>query len=276
MIAPIHYPWLDVARGLSALLVVVGHCRAAFFPPLSTIASPSIIEIGFYAATSLGRQAVMAFFVLSGFLVGGSVIRAGQRFRFRDYMIARLCRLWVVLIPALMFAWAVDVVIAVTAPHALHGAFSAQWNSGPHTDVPYSRSLTTFLGNIAFVQTAWVPAYRTNGPVWSLFCEFWCYVIFPLLMTGLAPRSRFSLPFAAVVAVEYDRQPHIGSFGQIFVARRVARRFGSCCLLGSLWGEHGFESARPVSEFSIGSGCFFRDVWFRVEPRLFFLQPIMV
>ena len=67
-----HYPWLDVARGVSALLVVAGHCRAALFPPLSSIASPTLIEKFFYAITSLGYLAVMAFFVLSGFLVGGS------------------------------------------------------------------------------------------------------------------------------------------------------------------------------------------------------------
>ena len=32
----------------------------------------------FYLATGLGHQAVMIFFVLSGFLVGGSVITAFQ------------------------------------------------------------------------------------------------------------------------------------------------------------------------------------------------------
>lgn len=61
MTKPAHYPWLDVARGASALLVVAGHCRAAFFPPLSSIASPTLIELLFYAGTSLGALAVMVF-----------------------------------------------------------------------------------------------------------------------------------------------------------------------------------------------------------------------
>ena len=200
MTKPAHYPWLDVARGVSALLVVAGHCRAAFFPPLSSVASPTLIEQLFYAVTSLGYLAVMAFFVLSGFLVGGSVIRAGERFRLSDYFTARLCRLWVVLIPALLLTLAMDTVMAVTAPDALKGAFAQQWHSGPYPSAPYSVSLITFLGNIAFVQKLWVPVFGTNGPLWSLSCEFWYYVVFPFVAMGLRPTNRLSLPIAAMFA----------------------------------------------------------------------------
>lgn len=195
-----HYPWLDVARGASALLVVLGHCRGAFFPPLSTIASPTLIEQLFYAVTSLGYLAVMAFFVLSGFLVGGSVIRAGERFRLSDYFTARLCRLWVVLIPALLLTLAIDSITARTAPRALTGAFFQQWNSGPDPAAAFSVSLTTFLGNVAFLQKIAVPVFGTNGPLWSLSCEFWYYVVFPFVAMGVRPASRTSLPVAAVFA----------------------------------------------------------------------------
>lgn len=195
-----HYPWLDVARGVSALLVVAGHCRGAFFPPLSTIASPTLIEQLFYAMTSLGYLAVMAFFVLSGFLVGGSVIRAGERFRLSDYFTARLCRLWVVLIPALLLTLAVDSITARTAPAALSGAFFQQWNSGPDPAAGFSSSLSTFLGNVVFLQTIAVPVFGTNGPLWSLSCEFFYYLVFPVIVMGLRPASRLSLPIAAAFA----------------------------------------------------------------------------
>jgi peptidoglycan/LPS O-acetylase OafA/YrhL len=195
-----HYPWLDVARGVSALLVVAGHCRAAFFPPLSSIASPTLVELAFYAVTSLGSLAVMAFFVLSGFLVGGSVIRAGERFRLGDYFTARLCRLWVVLIPALLLTLVADTITARSAPSVLTGAFFEQWHSGPDPAAPFSTSLVTFLGNVAFLQKIFVPVFGTNGPLWSLSCEFWYYVIFPFITMGLRPAGRFSLPVAAMAA----------------------------------------------------------------------------
>ena len=196
----VHYPWLDVARGASALLVVAGHCRAAFFPPLSSIASPTLIELMFYAVTSLGALAVMAFFVLSGFLVGGSVIRAGERFRLSDYFTARLCRLWVVLVPALLLTLAADSITARTAPDVLAGAFFQQWHSGPDPAATFSLSLNTFIGNVAFLQKIAVPVFGTNGPLWSLSCEFWYYVIFPFVAMGLRPTSRLSLPIAATFA----------------------------------------------------------------------------
>lgn len=195
-----HYPWLDVARGTSAVLVVAGHCRAAFFPPLASIASPTLLEYAFYAITSLGYLAVMAFFVLSGFLVGGSVIRAGERFRMSDYFTARLCRLWVVLVPALLLTWAADAVTARSAPEVLNGAFFQQWHSGPDPSAPYSASLVTFLGNIAFVQKIWVPVFGTNGPLWSLSCEFWYYVVFPFVAMGVNPPSKLAHPWAAKLA----------------------------------------------------------------------------
>ena len=194
-----HYPWLDVARGVSALLVVEGHCRAAFFPPLSSIASPTVIEKSFYAITSLGYLAVMAFFVLSGFLVGGSVIRAGERFRLSDYFIARLCRLWVVLVPALLLTLIVDSVTARTSPRALTGVFFNQWNSGPDPAAVFSLSLATFFGNVAFLQKIFVPVFGTNGPLWSLSCEFLYYVAFPFIAMGLNATSRASLPIAGIV-----------------------------------------------------------------------------
>ena len=199
MTKPAHYPWLDVARGVSALLVVAGHCRAAFFPPLSSIASPTLIEYVLYSATSLGSIAVMAFFVLSGFLVGGSVIRAGERFRLSDYFTARLCRLWVVLIPALLLTLLADTITARAAPSVLTGAFFEQWHSGPDPAAPFSTSLVTFFGNVAFLQKIVVPVFGTNGPLWSLSCEFWYYVIFPFIVMGLRPASSYSLPVAAVV-----------------------------------------------------------------------------
>jgi peptidoglycan/LPS O-acetylase OafA/YrhL len=39
---------------------------------------------------------------------------------------------------------------------------------------------TTFVGNLAFLQTIAVPIFGTNGPMWSLANEFWYYLIFPL------------------------------------------------------------------------------------------------
>jgi peptidoglycan/LPS O-acetylase OafA/YrhL len=95
------WPYLDLARGLAALLVAMGHLRGFVFVDFPTLEHPGLVWSVFYFATGFGHQAVMAFFVLSGFLVGGTVVsrtEAGQ-WSWSDYAITRMTRLWIVLLP---------------------------------------------------------------------------------------------------------------------------------------------------------------------------------
>ena len=140
----------------------------------------SVLQQAFYMATGLGHQAVMVFFVLSGFFVGGSVLRSGADFNAGRYALARLSRLWVVLLPALLFTALVDHILAGAAPQVLDGGYNPIWNSGPPSAAEYSGSWSTFVGNLVFLQTITLPVFGTNGPLWSLANEFWYYVLFPL------------------------------------------------------------------------------------------------
>lgn len=64
---------LDLVRALSAMAVLAGHARSAIWVNWNAVAVKSLGVAAIYAATGWGHQAVMVFFVLSGFLVGGSV-----------------------------------------------------------------------------------------------------------------------------------------------------------------------------------------------------------
>ncbi len=197
---------LDLIRGLAALLVTMGHLRAVLF-----VDQPQLIEGGlltkiFYLVTSLGHQSVVVFFVLSGYLVGGSVLQAGSQFSFPAYMRARLARLWVVLIPCLFLTLAVDQLIGYWAPDVLTGLYADRWHLGPRAG-EFDSSLGTFLGNIFFLQTLAVPVFGSNGPLWSLANEFWYYVLFPLMysLAGAqiyaAGPSRLLISVVAVAAI---------------------------------------------------------------------------
>ncbi|MES2088889.1 MAG: acyltransferase [Pseudomonadota bacterium] len=172
--------WLDLMRGLAALLVCAGHLRAAIMVDLGASIAPGIPSKGLYLLTGLGHQSVMVFFVLSGYLVGGSIITAGQHFNWRHYAQARLSRLWTVLLPCLALTWVIDQVILHSAPQVLSGAYAPLWHSAPQTG-QYDASWLTLLGNVFFVQTIAVPVFGSNGPLWSLANEFWYYVLFPLM-----------------------------------------------------------------------------------------------
>jgi peptidoglycan/LPS O-acetylase OafA/YrhL len=177
-----HHPWFDAMRGLSALLVCAGHARAVVMVDHSGIGQTAFWQPVFYALTGLGHQAVMVFFVLSGFFVGGAVLKPG--FDARHYAVARLARLWVVLLPCLLITGLLDGLTRGLAPSILDGAHQTQWHSGPEAG-RYDASAWTFLGNALFMQTVAVPVYGSNSPLWSLACEFWYYVLFPLLAVAL-------------------------------------------------------------------------------------------
>lgn len=192
----VKYQWLDLLRGISALLVCANHLRAAMFVDYSVLENSSQLVKLFYFLTGLGSQSVIVFFVLSGFFVGGSVIKKQRFFKYYDYLLARLVRLWIVLVPALFFTLVIDQLIAELVPVFLLGEDFAVINSGP--DGYYSTSVWTFFQNLLFLQTVSAPVFGSNGPLWSLSNEFWYYICFPILFFAFA--GKFNI-FCRVVSI---------------------------------------------------------------------------
>jgi peptidoglycan/LPS O-acetylase OafA/YrhL len=174
---------LELTRWVAALLVVIYHARVSLFPEWGTIAPEErTLLLGlFYQASDLGHQAVMWFFVSSGFLVGGNVvaeIRKGQ-FDFRRYLLNRGARLYVVLVPALMFGLLLDHVRVRT--FGIGGG-------GFETEVSYA--VSTIIANGFFLQTLLTPTAGTNLPLWSLAYEAWYYALFPLMLAPSWARGK--------------------------------------------------------------------------------------
>jgi len=171
---------IDWLRGLAALQVAAAHLRAQVFPGLSTLGDPPLWYQGLAFATGFAHQAVLVFFVLSGWLVGGVFLdrshAAAPARALRDYAIDRATRLWTVLLPAfvlmLVMAWAGALPRADVATAEMV-AVENPW------------SVTTLLGNLAGLQTLAVPPFGENFPLWSLANETWYYVLFPLLVVAV-------------------------------------------------------------------------------------------
>jgi peptidoglycan/LPS O-acetylase OafA/YrhL len=181
---------LDLIRGVSALAVMLGHVRGLFFVDFPFLANKSIASRVIYAVTGFGHQAVMIFFVLSGYFIGMSVIDSvsGQRWSWRVYLVNRLTRLQLVLFPALILG-AIWDQIGMRIPRAASFYFGSLYKYYLPS-VALRSTVPVFFGNLFFLQSVVSPVFGSNGPLWSLSYEFWYYILFPALVLAVASWAR--------------------------------------------------------------------------------------
>lgn len=175
--------FLDFARWLSALLVVTGHLRSLLFVEYSNLKESSIFIKFFYFITGLGHEAVVIFFVLSGFLVGGGVIKKINNFKFCKYLFDRSTRIYIVFIPSLIVGFFYDHLgISLFNTIGLYNG-SHEFSLNLMNYIPENRlDIKTFLGNTLMLQKIALSTFGSNSPLWSLAYEFWYYITFPILL----------------------------------------------------------------------------------------------
>jgi peptidoglycan/LPS O-acetylase OafA/YrhL len=179
---------ISLLRGLAALQVAAAHLRSEMFPGLRELADPPLYYQILAFATAFSHQAVVVFFLISGWLVGGSLLnKLDQPGAMTAYAIDRATRLWTVLVPALCLMLAVG---AVTGTVSL-----AQADFSAANDY----SAASFIGNLLGLQTVLVPTFADNYALWSLSNETWYYLQFPLLLIVFTGRTRVRQMVAATV-----------------------------------------------------------------------------
>lgn len=171
--------WFDAFRGIAALLVLIMHLRALIFVDFSD--GMGLLDRFFYFLTGFGHEAVVIFFVLSGFFIVRSIHSSALQNRFDAFRYAknRLIRLWIVLLPSLILTYLIDTLGMYLYPNAF--TYAGLIQSLPDISPLGKLGGINFLGNLFFLQEILVETYGSNAALWSLSYEFWYYVIFPLL-----------------------------------------------------------------------------------------------
>lgn len=161
---------LDAMRWIAALCVVTTHVSWRILLPLQEAQDSSLFTTLFYGLSSFGHQAVIIFFVLSGYLVGGKGATAVARAQFdvKSYFSARTARLYAVLLPALILTAIADWL-----------SIQISGGTGFHSLAVYD-NLNSWSASISILmlQPFYGPALGSNTPLWSLSHEFWFYMIF--------------------------------------------------------------------------------------------------
>jgi peptidoglycan/LPS O-acetylase OafA/YrhL len=133
--------------------------------------------------SSVSHQAVVVFFIISGYLVGGRVIKdaMNQSFYFKPFLQNRMTRLLIVLIPALLLTALLDFISFNYADGM--GVLNSRQHFYPQWWLEVNTfGLQAFFTNLSFFQMILGFQFGTNLSLWSLSNEFWYYLLLPLLM----------------------------------------------------------------------------------------------
>lgn len=193
---PAFVSFLDMARWMAAGMVLFGHLRNPLFLGYGDVPAGdrTLFVKAWFFVTGWHAEAVIVFFVLSGFLVGG--LACGKvvtgRFNAPDYAVDRVSRLFVAFLPALVLTVVLDYA------GSQYFAGSGFWN---HTQAmiqskvnspPFETLATpaTFFCNLGMLQNFYCQPYGSNTPLWTISAEFWFYAVFGLVLFALLTRHK--------------------------------------------------------------------------------------
>lgn len=150
--------YLDVLRVLAAMTVFLSHAGHGH-----------LVGGVLWRFTYWGHEAVVLFFVLSGYVI--SHVASTRESTIKTYAVARLSRLYSVIVPVMLVTWALDFVGQSWSPQAytttgLVDAQTPQW-------VGYALSLTMLNQS-----WGWHTHFGSNAAYWSIPYEFWYYALF--------------------------------------------------------------------------------------------------
>lgn len=176
----VHFYWLDTMRFVAAFMVLLSHARNTFFPPFGDLPAEqqNIFSMAFTMFCRMGHEAVIVFFVLSGFLVGGrgfERIKSGSM-NVGSYAIDRFARICPPLVAAILFYYVTSLVIPGT---------------------PYSWA--TAIGNLLSLQG--ICCKSLVSPFWSLSYEVWFYIILGALAVLLKSKKDKKIILSLIVFV---------------------------------------------------------------------------
>ena len=149
---------LEAIRGFASIYVVLSHW----------VLSVPHVNIALKLIFSFGQEAVIVFFILSGYVIQLSW-EASKDNTFKTYFIKRFRRIY--------FPFLISILLSLLiSPRVFKGS--------------------ELLGNLLMLQDfetgkpgTIVRTFMGNSPLWSLSYEWWFYMLFPLLSRFIQPKK---------------------------------------------------------------------------------------
>jgi peptidoglycan/LPS O-acetylase OafA/YrhL len=170
---------------------------------IDRVENPTILVKTIYFFTGLQHEAVVVFFVISGFLIGGRVWDAVSvgKFEFTAYFISRFSRIYIVYLPSFLLVAVLNIVgydfLSETRFFAERPLFPSGVSSG--------WSIYQIPCHLLGVQGVMCIPWGANPPLWSLGFEWILYLIAPAIFyAAVARSSRISLAVMLLVMSNHE------------------------------------------------------------------------
>jgi peptidoglycan/LPS O-acetylase OafA/YrhL len=278
--------YLDLLRVMAAFAVFFSHITRE---KLSG-GNQFVVSLG-----QFGQEGVAIFFVISGIVI--AYVSREKEHDFRSYIVARLGRLWSVMLPALVLTVILDSTGRAIAPGMYESSVIPAWGFNLSSLWNFL-SPALFLNKIAFLSAE--PG--TNGPFWSLCFEFWYYILFAIAfyLKGLGRVVAFVL--AAVVAgpgililfpiwalgllvYKAVRRPvharlniAVWAMSSLVLVCLMVFKYKLAALIAAAFGlsSSSVEIASHISHFAVGAICAINIVCYNAAGGLRLLQNVRI
>ena len=197
---PVRYLEIDSLRGLAALAVVLYHFHMMWKTDAPSVSPSPFLRSLSSLAAPVGLEAVILFFVLSGFVLSLPAV-SGKPQRYLTFVVRRVFRIYVPYLAAL--AVSVAGAFWLHGPVTHSGWFNKSWSEPVNWHLVGQHLL--FLGVYDRSQF--------ENPIWSLIHEMRISLVFPFLCAAvLRLRNRWGLVSAlglTVAAILLERKPFL-------------------------------------------------------------------
>ena len=192
-------PVLDAVRGLSALYVLSFHVVYWLHESGARLqerygATKLLIAGNPLGLFGFGHQAVIVFFVLSGFVIHlrqaqrpGERSAIGQRAWFADYARRRAIRIYA----PLLFALALTAAVGVVGTRLAGDFFGHPIRDRDEALIVMNDNIAPLDALFVVLPIGWT--FGSNGPLWSIQYEIWFYAAYVVVLLGLGDRLRVPL-----------------------------------------------------------------------------------
>lgn len=201
---------LDSLRGLAAISVLFSHLAIA--TDITTKDSfMKMIDRSPFHIVYAGHEAVIFFFILSGFVLSLPAIR-GRKTIYSDFIIKRIARIYIPVIIMISIALIALMIIKITGISNAQGWLANMWQS----DV----SIIDVINNVMLI--GFFDYNSLNPVIWSLVHEMRISFVFPIIIMLLLKMNwKKSLVFALAISAVGGTMHILWGSGHISIGKSL-------------------------------------------------------